>query len=241
MKRISMLKTNKFFQLISLIVLLSFSGCSRLDSFLDAKDRVNYQSNNTVKPLDFPPDLTAPEFDKEFELPSATTNKNTVSMRSGGLISNNSVTPTSFSVGPAANQPSQSTASRAGRLSTLTRQGNKTVLRVNDTYPRSLILMDIMLERTNFTVLSRNSAAGLYTVQYNGNEGIAPKGWFSRAKNAVGLSDNNNSLAKGNKYQINIKNQQGAPLVSFKTEAGQDLPEATHQKLLTLLDNAFNR
>ena len=52
-------------------VLMSVSACSVVDNFVDTKkNRVNYQNNKSVKSLDFPPDLTAPEFDMAFVLPT---------------------------------------------------------------------------------------------------------------------------------------------------------------------------
>ncbi len=52
-------------------VLMSVSACSVVDNFVDTKkNRVNYQNNKSVKALDFPPDLTAPEFDMAFVLPA---------------------------------------------------------------------------------------------------------------------------------------------------------------------------
>ncbi len=201
------IRANKFSQLMAISVLLSLSGCSGIDSLFDTKARVNYQNNKTIKTLDFPPDLTSPEFDKEFELPSGVTN--TVSMRTGGVISRSRVEV------PAAQQPQQTSPKRAKTLSTLITKGGDAVLRINDSYPRSLILMDIMLERMGFTVSDRNLAAGIYTAHANGNNATT--------------------------YQVHIKKQPDFPLVSFTTEKGKALPAAAHMKLLTSLNNAFNR
>lgn len=49
--------------------LLGASACSTVDSFMDTSNRINYQNNKAVKVLDFPPDLTAPEYDMAFTIP----------------------------------------------------------------------------------------------------------------------------------------------------------------------------
>ena len=56
--------------LILFILLLGVSACSAVDNLMDTKNRINYQNNRSVKALEFPPDLTAPEFDMAFALPA---------------------------------------------------------------------------------------------------------------------------------------------------------------------------
>jgi len=52
-------------------ILVNVAGCSVVDNFVDTKNtKLNYQNNKSVKSLDFPPDLTAPEFDMAFVLPA---------------------------------------------------------------------------------------------------------------------------------------------------------------------------
>ncbi len=54
-----------------LFVLVNVSACSVVDNFMDTKrSNLDYKNNKTVKSLDFPPDLTAPEFDMAFVLPA---------------------------------------------------------------------------------------------------------------------------------------------------------------------------
>ncbi len=55
---------------VILILVLGLSSCSAVDSVLDTKNRIDYKNNRSVKALDFPPDLTAPEFDTAFALPA---------------------------------------------------------------------------------------------------------------------------------------------------------------------------
>lgn len=68
------------------LVLLSVSACSVVDNFVDTKkNRVNYKNNKSVKALDFPPDLTAPEFDMAFVLPAdGIVSASAMSNQSGG-------------------------------------------------------------------------------------------------------------------------------------------------------------
>jgi len=53
-----------------LFALVNISACSVVDNFMDTKNRINYKNNSSVKALEFPPDLTAPEFDMAFALPA---------------------------------------------------------------------------------------------------------------------------------------------------------------------------
>ena len=57
--------------LINMTVLLSLSACSVVDNFVDTtRTNLDYSNNVTVKDLDVPPDLTAPEYDMAFVLPA---------------------------------------------------------------------------------------------------------------------------------------------------------------------------
>lgn len=61
----------KYSRLTVVLVLLSgIVGCSAVDNVMDTKNTINYKNNQSVKKLDFPPDLTAPEFDMAFSLPA---------------------------------------------------------------------------------------------------------------------------------------------------------------------------
>ncbi len=51
----------------SVIVLLS--GCAAVDKFADTKSNINYKNSSSIKSLEFPPDLTSPEFDHAFVMP----------------------------------------------------------------------------------------------------------------------------------------------------------------------------
>jgi hypothetical protein len=142
----------------------------------------------------------------------------------------------------------QSARQRSGNLASIVTSGGETVLQVHDTYPRSLILTDIMLTRMGFAILSRNSAGNVIRAQYNGNDvesgekrsGISS--WFNRTKSFVGLgSKDNKALVRGRIYQISITNQQGANLVRFAGSAGASLSSVAQKKIITMLNSEFNR
>ncbi len=58
------------FFVFSLSMLMGLSACSTVDNFMDTKSAIDYKNNQAVKSLDFPPDLTAPEYDMAFVLPA---------------------------------------------------------------------------------------------------------------------------------------------------------------------------
>ena len=68
---VNKLKSTLILRVFILFMLLNISACSVVDNFMDTKNRINYKNNRSVKALDFPPDLTAPEFDMAFSLPSS--------------------------------------------------------------------------------------------------------------------------------------------------------------------------
>ena len=53
------------------LVMVSLSGCATVDKLADTTNGVNYKNSRSIKTLEFPPDLTSPEFDHAFVLPSA--------------------------------------------------------------------------------------------------------------------------------------------------------------------------
>ena len=61
---------SKLSQFVAMFVLVGISGCSAVDNALDTKNTINYKNNKSSKILDFPPDLTKPEFDMAFALPA---------------------------------------------------------------------------------------------------------------------------------------------------------------------------
>ncbi|MEE9325921.1 MAG: hypothetical protein V3U71_01405 [Cocleimonas sp.] len=224
-------------------VLSSCSGFNKIGSFLSDKKTVNYQKNNSVKNLEFPPDLTAPEFDKEFVLPEASA-MNTVSLRSSGVVSTNSVgnfpPDNTSSVSPSAATQGQ----RTGTLSSVKTFSGKTVLHIHDSYPRALVLTEIMLERLRFSIVSSNARNGTYQVKYNGEDlqKEKKKGFLSGTLDYFkGLTADSDYeiLSKGKVYQVQVVNNNGAPLLSFNSSRGETLP--SHAQIITIFNNEFNR
>jgi uncharacterized lipoprotein len=238
-KTMSKFQRNSLKQSVFLLLLLSLTACSTIERFTDSKREVNYSNNASVKLLEFPPDLTKPEFDSEFSLPQGRT-VSAVAMQNGasGYIGNAS----------SASVSQQGTRVPVRKLSDIRSQNGQTVLQINDTYSRSLILTDIMLTRMAFSITRRDTARGVYDVVYNGSDIKSEKkegflsGTFSYLKSLTRAgSDNNKILAKGKSYQVHIRNQAGVPLVHFTGANGQALSPVAHTKIITLLNDEFNR
>ncbi len=47
------------------------AGCSTVDNLTDTTNGIDYRKTSSIKTLEFPPDLTTPEFDTAFVLPSS--------------------------------------------------------------------------------------------------------------------------------------------------------------------------
>jgi len=221
-----------------LIAVISLSACSaanKIRGFIGDDSGVDYQNNQAIKKLEVPPDLTRPEFDKSFELPtgviSAVSLKNGTAMPRQGIANS---TGSNSNIG----------AIRRGDLSSIRTVAGKTVLQVNDTYPRSLVLTEIMLTRMGFSTLSKSSSGDIITARYNGSDVTVDgkrKGWFSKAKGLVGLGGGNNkALTSGETYRVSIRNEQGSPIVRIAPVAGV-LSDAAHTKIITLLNSSFNK
>ncbi|MEH6457567.1 MAG: hypothetical protein V7749_14655 [Cocleimonas sp.] len=214
-----------------LMAVISLSACSaanKIRGFIGDDAGVDYQKNQSIKQLEIPPDLTQPEFDKSFELPTGIISA--VSLKNGTAM-------------PQANS-SNARAVRRGELSNIRTVAGKTVLLVNDTYPRSLILTEIMLTRMGFSTVSKSSSGDVITAKYNGADVTVDgkkKGFFSKAKSLVGLGGGNNkALSSGKMYRVSIINEQGSPIVRVAPVTG-GLSDAANTKIITLLNNSFNQ
>jgi len=170
-----------------LFVISGISACStinntvgKVSSLITGKDtKARYENNKTVKDLEFPPDLTAPEFDKAFELPT-------------GPVSAASINSGATSPGYTNSIPAQSSAvsrPRSASLSTIKKQGSDSYLQINDRYERALLLTEIILERMQFKVVNKMLATGEINVQYQGSNPALAKGGNYRVSviNAQGV------------------------------------------------------
>ena len=223
-----------------LIVLVAsgISACSAVDKFkgaLSDRGNVDYQNNRSIKALEVPPDLTTPQFDKSFELPS-TGVVSAVSLKNGGTgVVQNTVSSSGVS---------GSGIPRTKVLSMVRTLGDQAVLQVNDSYPRSVILTEIMLTRMNFTILNKSLADGILNVRYNGNDvplSGRSSGLLAKTKGLLGLSESNNALSKGQTYRVSVQNQKDFPIVRFASVSAKPLSVGAHTRIINLLNAEFNR
>jgi len=217
-----------------LMMIVSLSACSnnsplgKIKGVLNDRGSVDYQNNQQIKQLEVPPDLTQPEFDKSFELPTGIVSA--VSLKNGTAMPSPS---TNSNVGVV----------RRGDLATIRTVAGKSALQINDTYPRALILTEIMLTRMGFTTTNKSAAGDVITARYNGNDVTLNgkrKGFFSKAKDLVGLGGGDNKvLARGKSYRATILNIQGSPIVKLAPVAGV-MSDAANTKVISLLNSTFN-
>ncbi len=220
----------------ALMLGISLSGCSaanKIRGFIGDDGGVDYQKNKSIKQLEVPPDLTQPEFDRAFDLPTGIVSA--VSLKNGTAMPQLNATNFNSNVGTA----------RRGDLSSIRTVAGKTVLQVNDTYPRALILTEIMLTRMGFSTASKSSSGDVITAKYNGSDVTVDgkrKGFFSKAKSLVGLGgENNKALTRGESYRVTVKNEKGSPIVRIAPTASKVLSAAANTKVITLLNSAFNK
>ncbi len=221
---------------VILVAVLGLTGCSAVSSvkeYINDRGSLDYQKNQSVKQLEIPPDLTTPEFDKAFELPTGVISA--VSLKNGGTGTIQGSNTTNSNVG----------AVRSGDLSSIRSIAGRSVLQVNDTYPRSKILTEIMLNRMGFTTLSKSSTGDSITAKYGGPTVTVDgkrRGFLSKARGLVGLGGaDNNALISGESYRVTIRLEQGAPIVRFARTNAKSISNAAHAKIITLLNNSFNR
>ena len=203
-----------------LFVISGISACSTIsnsvnkvgDVLTGKKSVARYDNNKSVKDLEFPPDLTTPEFDKAFAIPTGTVS--TVSMK------NRSATPGYLNSGSAVQTASVSSTPRTGNLSSIKQQGGESYLQINDRYERALLLTEIVLERMQFRVVNKILATGELNVRYQGA---------------------NPALIKNANYRVTVINAQGVPLVRIAKSEGNVLTAAEYARIITLLNNEFNK
>ena len=210
-------------------VVLTLSACSRINSFLDSKVSVNYGNNTSVKALEIPPDLTSPQFDDAFALPTGGT-VSAVALQGGDVY----IPPSGLSA-----KTTPVITPRTGQLSSVRSQADETVLQIHDTYQRALVLTDIILQRMGFSMLSTNPKKGLLRVEYNGNDISLneKKNFLSRLFKGSGT----HALSKGHTYQVQINEEDGVPLVRFKDANGKALKPRAQTRIINLMNDEFNR
>ena len=226
----------------SLLLLLNLSGCSaanKVRGLIGDDSGVDYQKNKSIKLLEIPPDLTKPEFDRAFDLPTGIVSA--VSLKNGTAMPQSKTSVAGNNVG----------AIRKGDLSSIRTVSGKTVLVVNDSYPRSLVLTEIMLTRMGFSTISKSPSGDVITAKYNGADVAVIEstsgGWLSGLKNIVTFGSErrkinaNKALLSGKTYRIKILNENGLPVVSVVRADIVNISDAGHAKIISLLNNAFNK
>ena len=225
--------------IVVLMLVMSVSACSTIKRTLAGRDGVDYQRNQAIKQLEVPPDLTKPEFDDAFELPAVGV-ISAVSLKNG--------TPHPQEATSARNTGDRKARSKlaSGDLSSIRSVAGKTVLLVNDTYPRSLILTEIMANKMGFSTISKSPARDVITVKYTGDNvavDSAGRGFLNKTRYFLsrGLGESaDNALINGETYRISISNEQGNAIVRVTSKSGEALPEAKHAKIISLLNSTFN-
>jgi uncharacterized lipoprotein len=204
-----------------LFVISGITACSTINSAADKvtslvtgkKAVARHENNKSVKDLEFPPDLTAPEFDRAFDLPTGTV--------TASSLNSVTTTPTYTNTSTVSAQTTAALAKpRSASFSTIKKQGNDSYLQINDKYERALLLTEIILERMQFKVVNKMLATGEMNVRYQGNDP---------------------ALVKGGNYRVSVINAQGIPLVRIAKTEGTVLTTAQHAQIISLLNKEFNK
>lgn len=240
-----MIKLSKHIASILLVfgVVMNLSGCSALSKIRGAlgnKASVDYQNNQSVKRLEIPPDLTQPEFDDAFAIPSGNV-VSAVAVNNGG-----SAPADAYAGGSSSTVNKSASGARRGNLATVRTVSGQSVLQINDTYARSLVLTEIILGRMGFSVVSKSPTSGEITATYNGSDVYVAgkrKSLWGRAKGLVGLGSNesNEALGRTKTYRFTVGMQDGVPIVRVARVSGTPLSDAAYAKIISLMNDAFNR
>lgn len=224
--------------ILVVITMLGLSACSSNKSFRDIlldTGSVKYEKNQSVRSLEVPPDLTAPEFDEAFKLPSGVISAVSIQNKTTAVQSQSKpTTPGEFPAG------FRLDASKAGKLARVRKVAGRSVLQVNDTYARSLVLTEVMLARLGFKTVRKSKDGGIITAVYNGKDVTTdgrPAGILNKL---LDVPDNNIVLANGKSYDISIMNEQGLPTVRFARTNKKRIPNSKHAKMVDLLNKTFN-
>lgn len=214
-----------------LMAVLSISACSvgsKIRGVLSNNGVVDYQNNKSVKNLEIPPDLTRPEFDNAFALPTGTISA--VALKSGEYN----------------NLPSSRFAAYSGEPSNIVQADGKTVLRVNSTFANSLVSTETNLSKMGFTTVSKSPAGDVITVKYTGNDVLVSDRRIPSFLTNIYLGSDrrkvkfNTALVNGDTYRVSIRNDKGTPIVSFTRVDGKEIADDAHAKIIRLLNTAFN-
>lgn len=229
---INVQRKTRFLILLS-IASLGLSACSTVDKLatsLSDKPTANYHNNQSVKKLEVPPDLTAPEFDDAFALPE-------------GVVSAVSLQKGTYKKSA---KPLSDFTTNDGPASIVSISGRK-VLRVNSTYEKALVSVEKTLTKLEFEKVSKSEKGDVITAKYNGKDvlldGAKPLSFFSHVR--IGgkrkrVLKFNGALEGESLYVISIKNESGASIVRVTRADGEVLTNEAHAKIMELMKTAFS-
>ena len=191
---------------MSLFVLVSLSACSVVDNFIDpTRTNVDYKHNAKVKKLDFPPDLTSPEYDMAFVLPA------------NGVVSASSMMNSSggYTVdGRAINVLPKSTGMRFGG------QGNSRWLDVDASAEILWPKIRDFWRSSGLTVKRDEPRIGIMETDWAVNRSGLPLNWFNKALGSV--------LGKGydagtrDRYRVRVEKPSATMTRVFLTHKGAE-------------------
>ena len=133
-------------------------------------------------------------------------------------------------LGVSAEQAKVSTQAAAPAAKTsLTTQGNATLLNIPDSFDVAWRRVGLALDRTGFTVEDRDRAQGVYFVRYVDTAVKEEKGFFSN------LFSSSKPDTGPVKYRIAVRKADNATVVSVQNAAGQTENSPVSQRILKLL------
>jgi outer membrane protein assembly factor BamC len=125
---------------------------------------------------------------------------------------------------------------KAPQNATLTKEGQYSMLLVNDSFDRAWRRVGLALDRVGFTVEDRDRSKGLFFVRYADPDSTATKkesdgffgkmtNWFSKDKAGVSTEQ----------YQIKVSSADPATRVAVLSKAGAPEESQTSRRILSLL------
>lgn len=225
------IERNSLRLLTILFVMTSLSACSVVDDFIDVKkSNLNYKDNDSVRALDFPPDLTAPEFDNAFVLPASGVVSASSVAGQAGLYSSGlktvAVLPKSSSV-------------RSGQL------GVVRWLDVNETAERLWPRLREFWRSIGISVKRDEPRIGIMETEWAEKQAGLPAGWLRSKLGSVIKSSYD--AGSRDRYRIRVEKltakttrvfltHKGAEEVVDKTGSGWQLRPANHENEAELLN-----
>ena len=104
------------------------------------------------------------------------------------------------------------------------------VVQIGENFDRAWRHVGLALDRTGFTVEDRDRNRGIYFVRYVGDDSVENKpGFFAR------MFGGTTKAAGAGKYQIVVRSEAGASVVTVQTEKGEVDASATAQRIVKVI------